>query len=83
MGREYSSSFITQYDESHTVGDEFWQYIVQIAYTSKAKRVATPCGRQGYSSYSVLISALDGVTGQGHAPGLTLPPGKGPPVSIG
>jgi hypothetical protein len=45
----------------------------------------TPCGawgERGYSSYSFLISALDGVSGQRHAPAALLPPGKGPPVPI-
>jgi hypothetical protein len=32
-----------------------------------------------YSSYSFSTSALDGMSGQRHAPAALLPPGKGPP----
>jgi hypothetical protein len=35
-----------------------------------------------YSSYSFSTSALDGVSGQRHAPAALLPLGKGPPVPI-
>jgi hypothetical protein len=35
-----------------------------------------------YSPYSFSTSALDAVSGQPHAPGRPLPPGKGPPVPI-
>jgi hypothetical protein len=35
------------------------------------------------SSYSFLTSALDGVSGQHHAPTALYPLGKGPPVPIG
>jgi hypothetical protein len=35
-----------------------------------------------YSSYSFTTSALDGVSGQRHAPAALLPPSKGPPVLI-
>jgi hypothetical protein len=38
-------------------------------------------GGEGYSSFSFLTSALDGVSGQRHAPA-ALYPGKGPPVRI-
>jgi hypothetical protein len=36
-----------------------------------------------YSSYSFTTSALDGVSGQRHAPAALLPPGKGSLVPIG
>jgi hypothetical protein len=39
-------------------------------------------GERRYSFYSFLTSALDGVSGQRHAPAALLPPGKGPPVPI-
>jgi hypothetical protein len=39
-------------------------------------------GGEEYSSYSLLTSALDGVSGQRHAPA-ALCPGKRPPVPIG
>jgi hypothetical protein len=35
-----------------------------------------------YSFYSFSTSALDGVSGQRHAPAALLSPGKGPPVPI-
>jgi hypothetical protein len=40
-------------------------------------------GGEEYSSYSFSTSALDGVSGQRHAPAALLPLGKGPPVPIG
>jgi hypothetical protein len=40
-------------------------------------------GERRYSSYSFTTSALEGVSGQHHAPAALLPPGKGPPVPIG
>jgi hypothetical protein len=39
-------------------------------------------GGEDYSSYSFSTSALDGVSGQRHAPAALLPPGKGPTVPI-
>jgi hypothetical protein len=39
-------------------------------------------GEEEYSSYSLLTSAPDGVSGQRHAPASLLPPGKGPPIPI-
>jgi hypothetical protein len=39
-------------------------------------------GERRYSSYSFTTSALDGVSGQHHAPAELYPPGKGPPVPI-
>jgi hypothetical protein len=44
-----------------------------------------PCMRQGernYSSYSFLTFAIDGLSGQRHAPAALYPPGKDPPVPI-
>jgi hypothetical protein len=40
-------------------------------------------GEEVYSSYSFTTSAVDGVSGQHHAPAALYPPGKGPPVPIG
>jgi hypothetical protein len=48
--------------------------------------LATPWNRRGekrYSSYSFMTSALDGGEWSASCPGRALPPGKGPPVSIG
>jgi hypothetical protein len=42
-----------------------------------------PRGNRRYSSYSFMTSALDGVSGQRHAPAALYPQGKGPPVPIG
>jgi hypothetical protein len=39
-------------------------------------------GERRYSSYSFTTSALDGVSGQLHAPAALLPPGKGSTVPI-
>jgi hypothetical protein len=39
-------------------------------------------GGRRYSSYSFMTSAINGVSGQRHAPAALLPPGKGPPVAI-
>jgi hypothetical protein len=39
-------------------------------------------GERRYSSYSYLSSALDGVSGQHHAPAALYPQGKGSPVPI-
>jgi hypothetical protein len=39
-------------------------------------------GERIYSSFSFMTSALDGESGQRHAPAALLPPGKGPPVRI-
>jgi hypothetical protein len=40
-------------------------------------------GERMYSSYSFTTSALDGVSGQRHAPAALYPWGKDPPVPIG
>jgi hypothetical protein len=39
-------------------------------------------GERRYSSYSYLISALDGGEWSASRPGRAVPPGKGPPVPI-
>jgi hypothetical protein len=39
-------------------------------------------GEKRYSSYSFTTSALDGVSGQHHAPAALYPRGKDPPVPI-
>jgi hypothetical protein len=39
-------------------------------------------GERRYSSYSFTTSALDGVSGQHHAPAALYPRGKDPPVPI-
>jgi hypothetical protein len=39
-------------------------------------------GGEEYSSYSFSTSALDGVSGQRHAPAALYPRGKDPPVPI-
>jgi hypothetical protein len=51
-------------------------------FCSPATRHGGTWGERSYSSYSFSTSALDGVSGQRHAPAALLPPGKGPPVPI-
>jgi hypothetical protein len=51
-------------------------------FCSPATRHGGAWGERRYSSYSFSTSALDGVSGQRHAPAALLPPGKGPPVPI-
>jgi hypothetical protein len=50
--------------------------------SSPATRHGGGWGERRYSSYSFTTTALDGVSGQHHAPAALLPPGKGPPVPI-
>jgi hypothetical protein len=60
-------------------------YISLAAYHVQLKQKICPAtamqatrGEKGYSSYSFLISALDGVSGQHHAPAALYPRGKDP-----
>jgi hypothetical protein len=46
--------------------------------SSPATRHEGKCGERRYSSYSYLTSALDGVSGQRHAPAALYPRGKDP-----
>jgi hypothetical protein len=48
-----------------------------------ATRHGGTLGERRYSSYSFLISALDGGEWSASRPGRALPPGKEPPVPIG
>jgi hypothetical protein len=50
--------------------------------SSPATRHGGAWGERRCSSYSFSTSALDGVSGQRHAPAALLPPGKGPPVPV-
>jgi hypothetical protein len=45
--------------------------------TSRNRHIGAK-GKRKYTSKSFLTSALDGVSGQPHAPGRALPPGKNP-----
>jgi hypothetical protein len=57
--------------------------IDRVKKSSPATRHGGAWGERRYSSYSFTTSALDGVSGQRHAPAALLPPGKGPPVPTG
>jgi hypothetical protein len=63
---------------------ETFQYFPPIyVFCSPATRHGGACGERRYSSYSFTMSALDGGGWSVSRPGRALPPGKGPPVTIG
>jgi hypothetical protein len=57
-------------------------FMHHVSYKAVPLHAMEALGGEKYSSYSFSTSALDGVSGQRHAPAALLPPGKGPPVPI-